>query len=88
MKRNPTLKKLFNIQGGICAYCDREMDYNSVNRPESPTVDHIIPKYIAPEMKDHEHNLVCACKQCNNEKGAMPLALFLVQLKYRIPKVA
>ena len=81
MKRKKPLRELFNLQGGLCAYCDTPMDMNSCNRPNSPTIDHIIPKSAGG--CESRFNKVCVCKQCNNEKGSMPLAMFLVQLRYR-----
>ncbi len=48
---------------GKCIYCGRDLSR------EEATLDHIVPK------KGHggknRDNLVCACHECNNQKGAM-----------------
>lgn len=79
MKRKPLLVKLFNLQGGLCAYCETPMDINTCNRPNSPTIEHILPKSRYKKLAKEHFNLVCACRQCNNEKGDMPLVVFLGQ---------
>jgi 5-methylcytosine-specific restriction endonuclease McrA len=75
MKRKNTLRRLFNIQGGLCAYCEIPMDINTCNKPNSPTVDHIIPKSKGGTCDPF--NLVCACRACNNAKGDLPLVVFI-----------
>lgn len=79
MKRKPALVKLFNLQGGLCAYCQEPMDITKTNSSNSPTIDHILPKSRFTKLSKEHFNLVCACRQCNNDKGDMPLVLFLGQ---------
>lgn len=83
MRRKGRLRELFNLQGGLCAYCGTKMDINKCNTPNAPTLDHILPKSLYKSLAQDNFNLVCACRQCNNEKGSMPLSHFLVQLQYR-----
>ena len=77
MKRKRILRELFNIQGGLCAYCEKPMDINRCNTPNSPTIDHVIPR--AAGGCDSAFNLVCACRACNNAKGDKPLVVFIAQ---------
>lgn len=75
MKRKPTLVKLFNLQGGLCAYCEEPMDITTCNKPNSPSIDHVIPR--AAGGCDSEFNLVCACRKCNTQKADLPLVVFI-----------
>ena len=77
MKRKPTLVKLFNLQGGLCAYCQRPMDITTCNKPNSPTIEHILPRSKWKKLAKEHFNLVCACRECNNLKADMPLVVFL-----------
>lgn len=56
-------ESLYAETAGICIYCGQEPP------KEKLTLDHIVPK------KGHggknRENLVCACAECNNEKGAL-----------------
>lgn len=45
---------------GICHYCGKKVS------PSELTMDHIIP--ISRGGKSEKHNLVPACKECNNKK--------------------
>lgn len=77
MKRKNTLRKLFNLQGGVCAYCGIDMDIDRCNTPDAATIDHIFPKSKYKDLASDEFNMVCVCRQCNNEKADMPLAVFI-----------
>lgn len=77
MKRKKALRTLFNIQSGFCAYCDKKMDINKCNTHDAPTIDHILPKSKYPQLQHDPKNMVCACRECNNNKADMPLALFI-----------
>lgn len=81
MKRKRSLRDLFNIQGGHCGYCDKAMDINKTHTHDAPTIDHIVSKHSGGT--NHPHNLICACQECNNKKGAKPLSIFLTQLHKR-----
>lgn len=75
MKRKARLMTLFNKQAGCCAYCGEVMEIDTCNKPMSATIDHIIPR--SKGGKDEIFNLVAACRQCNTEKGNMPLVDFI-----------
>jgi 5-methylcytosine-specific restriction endonuclease McrA len=76
MKRKPTLVKLFNLQGGFCAFCERPMDLSKTNSDDAPTVEHLLPKSRFKKLAKDPFNLVCACRKCNNDKGDMSFAVF------------
>lgn len=44
-----------------CGYCSKKLD------PKELEVDHIIPRTSGGT--DEEHNLITACKKCNNKKS-------------------
>ena len=77
MKRKPTLVKLFNLQGGLCAYCQQPMDITKCNTPNAPTIEHLLPQSRFKKLAKEHFNMVCACRKCNNEKGDMPLVVFI-----------
>jgi predicted restriction endonuclease len=54
-KWRQSIKEHWNYQ---CAYCGSE---------ENLTLDHIIPK--SKGGTDKTTNLICACKECNHDKG-------------------
>lgn len=69
------LKKLYDAQADLCAYCGDEMSVNTKNTPKSATLDHVAPKSRGG-LKD-EFNCVASCYQCNQEKKNNPLHVFL-----------
>lgn len=77
MKRKATLRELFNIQGGLCAYCERPMDITRCNTANAPTIEHLLPVSKYPELAKDIFNMVCACRECNNKKADMPLVVFI-----------
>lgn len=79
MKRKPTLVKLFNLQGGLCVYCQEPMDITKTNSDDAPTVEHLLPRSKFRKLAKEHFNLVCACRKCNNDKGDLPLVVFLSQ---------
>lgn len=74
-----TLVGLWNLQGGLCAYCGCAMphpDRPARTRPHTnPTIDHMTP--IARGGKDDDTNRVAACGGCNEAKGQMDLQTFM-----------
>lgn len=66
----PHITKLFALQAGICPYCAEPMTLEK-GKPNSATREHIIPKSQGGKM------LVAACANCNHEKGAKPLVIYL-----------
>ena len=46
------------------------------NLPNSPEIDHIIP--LSKGGVHRQHNLQCACRQCNNAKGNKPLGQLIM----------
>ena len=60
LKANPP-----NHQGYyVCSYCGRWIPANEV------TVDHIIARSKAPQLRFKHSNLTVACGVCNAEKGS------------------
>lgn len=70
---------LWQLQGGLCAYCGVAMphpDSPSRSRPlTNPTIDHMTP--IARGGKDDDLNRVAACVGCNDAKGQLDLPTFM-----------
>lgn len=77
MNRKPLIIKLFNQQGGCCAWCGKDMVLRG-DRDRMATVDHVIPKRAGGANR--LFNMVAACYPCNNQKADMPLAVFLDKL--------
>lgn len=57
---------------GPCVYCGNIY---------AGTVDHVVP--VSKGGLDEPNNLVSACLDCNNRKGARPVGDFLISQKYR-----
>ena len=66
------LSTLITRQGNKCYYCNCEM-FGYKNSPQSATIEHLIDKWSSPKHKKIEFpsNLVAACFQCNNSRGAI-----------------
>ena len=62
--------QLFNMFGGKCAYCERQMSKKSMTR------DHLLAK--ADGGGSTLENLLPACKQCNQRKGHSSLEAWRV----------
>ena len=58
-----------------CAYCGETYELNEL------TLDHVHPRCYGG---GDSHNLVCACVQCNQEKGSTNWQLFLSQFNNEI----
>jgi 5-methylcytosine-specific restriction endonuclease McrA len=65
------LLNLVRNQNNKCYYCTCEMNRIS-NSNQQATVEHLIDKWSSPRhMKiEIDSNLVAACFQCNNSRGA------------------
>ena len=94
MAMSTSLVSLFNAQGGMCCYCSEQMTLPSQRRqrkwptdaeiasdayrpaPTDITRDHILPKSQGgPGLLS---NFAAACRLCNEEKGDLPLVIFLL----------
>ncbi len=66
-----TLTSMIVRQNNKCYYCKCEMG-NVKKSPNQATVEHLIDKWSSPGHKKIESasNLVAACFQCNNSRGA------------------
>lgn len=77
------LRRIYDAQRGICAYCKRPMldpRWHLQRTPiqdDWPTRDHFIP--IADGGTDNDDNIVIACYQCNNAKGNTPAEEFILR---------
>ena len=60
--RTSSLRQIFNLYGGICVYCKKEVKYSLA------TKDHVIPK--SKGGSNYDANIVLSCKRCNNKKGS------------------
>lgn len=60
--RNITLRQLYRIYDGICAYCHKEMPYAQATR------DHVYPR--SKGGSNDVKNIVLSCKKCNLKKGS------------------
>ena len=80
------LTRLFNAQNGRCAYCGDPMLLGSKqsNHPKHASKDHIIP--VSKGGVTDAWNLVCSCRQCNQQKGSKPLIVYLSQITGDDPK--
>lgn len=48
--------------GSYCSYCERHIETHLA-------VEHVVPKYIAPEMEKDWDNFLLGCVNCNSSKG-------------------
>lgn len=55
-------RRVFNSQGGLCFYCGHLLS------PYRFTIDHLLPRRVAPQMTNARRNMVAACAQCNHAK--------------------
>ena len=65
------LDSLITGQGNKCHYCNCEMNREKKSQ-QSATVEHLVDKWSSPKHRKIEvaSNLVAACFQCNNSRGA------------------
>jgi 5-methylcytosine-specific restriction endonuclease McrA len=66
-----TLTDLVSRQGNKCYYCSCKMNQTKKS-PNQATVEHLVDKWSSPKHRKIEcaSNLVAACFQCNNSRGA------------------
>jgi uncharacterized protein YaaW (UPF0174 family) len=66
------LVSLITKQNNKCYYCACEMN-QTPRSPQQATVEHLLDKWSSPRHKKIEDasNLVAACFQCNNSRGAI-----------------
>lgn len=67
-----TLNGLIARQNNKCYYCQCQMN-DIHNSPSQATVEHLIDKWSSPKHRKIEcpSNLVAACFDCNNSRGAV-----------------
>lgn len=67
-----TLLKLMTSQCKKCYYCQCEMN-TTKKSPRQATVEHLVDKWSSPKHRKIEtaDNLVAACFECNNTRGAI-----------------
>ena len=66
------LFSLVTRQNNKCYYCACEM--NKTNKsPQQATLEHLVDKWSSPKHRkiEAESNLVAACFNCNNSRGAV-----------------
>lgn len=66
------LPTLIHRQNNKCYYCQCEMN-RTKGSPQQSTLEHLVDKWSSPKHIKIEkpENLVAACFQCNNTRGAM-----------------
>lgn len=66
-------------QNWKCACCAQQMGFGEKTylgngdftlEPQHPTVDHMLPKSLFPELALEQQNLVMMCWSCNRKKGS------------------
>ncbi|MCY7277147.1 MAG: HNH endonuclease [Phormidesmis sp. CAN_BIN44] len=66
-------------QNWKCTYCGKRMGFGERTylangdfslEPHHPTVDHILPKSLFPELALDLQNLTMICWSCNRKKGS------------------
>lgn len=70
--------RVFERDGWRCNYCKRATprELRGTLNPIAPELDHFVPLAMAG---DHTYdNVVCACRQCNQEKGSQSPGTFMV----------
>lgn len=55
-----------------CPLCNRVLNWNNYQQPDSAEVDHILP--VALGGNDELENLRVICRQCNQSRGTKPQA--------------
>jgi hypothetical protein len=67
-----TLLTLIQKQGNKCYYCSCEMNQTKKSLQQA-TIEHLLDKWASPRNRKIEapSNLVAACFQCNNSRGAV-----------------
>jgi hypothetical protein len=66
------LSRLASRDGRQCHYCRDDMVFpldkrQPQNIPNAVTRDHIVPRSMGGEYRDH--NLILACRRCNEKRG-------------------
>jgi len=66
-----SLNSLIARQNNKCYYCACEMNQTQKSKQQA-TVEHLIDKWSSPKhiRIDQDSNLVAACFECNNSRGA------------------
>jgi uncharacterized protein (TIGR02646 family) len=59
--------QLYEQQNGLCCYCNKQVTLESVDDPDSATIEHLKPKCMGG-TNDIE-NLALACYKCNQDYG-------------------
>lgn len=73
--RRQTMAKLIAAQGSRCYYCQKIMRCDvRARHPDRATIEHRVPR--AAGGSSRSINLVAACRDCNNRKGALSEADF------------
>lgn len=70
---NSKRRKIRDKTGGRCSYCGKPLTQKNWS------IDHIVPKSKGGTYD--LSNLVPCCKGCNNSKGAMPVGVFVKNLR-------
>lgn len=67
--------KMWEESKGHCFYCDSKVDIKEFLNGADVEIEHIIPRSIL--FDDSFSNKVCACRECNREKGNMTALNYL-----------
>lgn len=74
-------------QGGLCFWCGRSIRGHIREAKDHPehsfsTVEHLIPRCRGG--RNTNENIVSACRKCNNDRGNMPVAMWLALIPERL----
>lgn len=76
IRRIKKIRELYNEQGGFCAYCGTGMTLD-MGFENTATQDHVRP--VADGGGKSLRNIVAACFKCNQDKGKLPLLVWLAK---------
>lgn len=73
--RTSLIRSLFQKQRGKCYICGEQMTLK-LDRPNTATVDHVVPRSKA--LYPNKRNRKAACFTCNNAKADQSLTEYMV----------
>lgn len=81
--RQITKDQIGSLAGYLCRYCGRKTKRNGHDEdPLQFTLDHMTP--LSRGGRWNRANLACCCRECNNRKGDMTAAEFIMSRRSRL----
>ena len=85
------MRALWAAQGGVCAQCRAELyhpddvrDAGYLNYPDSPSLDHVIPKSAGGT--NYFRNLLLVHRSCNQERSSDPACGNMIAMQETVRK--